>query len=286
MRQLKISTSITNRESESLEKYLNEISKIRMISSEEEGELAILIREGDQDAQDTLTRANLRFVVSVAKQYQGRGLSLSDLINEGNVGLITAAGKFDNTKGFKFISFAVWWIRQSILQALIEKSRTIRLPSNKVHLKNRVYKAQSVLEQQLGRPASSGEVSEMLEIDEKEITLSLLQNTPVSLDSPFSPGEEGSLLDTLENPDANKPEEQLYHKISLSQEINRSLQILSDRQKETICYFFGIGVENSMTLEDIGRKFDLTTERVRQIRDKAIGKLRAAPSSNLLRSFL
>lgn len=286
MRALKISSTITNREAQSLDKYLQEISKIKLLSPREEEQLSILVKNGDRAAKDTLTRSNLRFVVSVAKQYQGRGLSLPDLINEGNVGLINAAGKFDSTRGFKFISFAVWWIRQSMLQALAEKSRTIRLPTNKILLKNKVYKAQSELEQELGRSPSTDEVADVLDIDVKEITDSLLQNNPVSLDSPFIPGEEGSLLDTLENPNVGKTERQIYFSESLSFDIDRSLQVLTDRQKETICYFFGIGVEYSMTLEDIGQKFNLTTERVRQIRDKAIDKLRTTASRDLLRPYL
>lgn len=286
MRQLRISTSITNRDAQSLEKYLQEIGKLKMVNADEETALAILIREGNQAAVDKLTKANLRFVVSVAKQYQGQGLSLSDLINEGNIGLIKAAGRFDHTKGFKFISFAVWWIRQGILQALGDNARMIRLPANKILLKKQVYKAHSVLEQELGRAPSSEEISELLNIDLEEINHILLHNKTVSLDSPLLSGDEGSLLDTFVNPEASKTEEQHFHNESLKQEINRTMQFLTERQKETICYFFGIGMEHPLTLEDIGRKFDLTTERVRQIRDKAILKLRASKSTALLRSFL
>jgi RNA polymerase primary sigma factor len=286
MRQLKISTSITNRESQSLEKYLQEIGKLKMISADEEVALAIQIRNGDKLAEAKLIKANLRFVVSVAKQFQGQGLSLSDMINEGNVGLIKAAGRFDNTRGFKFISFAVWWIRQSILQSLAENSRVIRLPVNKVMLKNRVYKAHAILEQQLDRSPSSEEISDMLQVDLEEINQILLQSNTVSLDTPFSPGEEGSLLDTLVNTNSGQTEQQIYHDESLKMEIDRTMQVLTERQKETICLFYGIGIDHPLTLEDIGRKFDLTPERVRQIRDKGILKLRSTLSRDLLRSYL
>ncbi|MBC7874326.1 MAG: sigma-70 family RNA polymerase sigma factor [Ferruginibacter sp.] len=287
MRQLKITNSITNRESKSLEKYLQEIGRIEMISTEEEVQLSLLIKDGDQVALDRLTKANLRFVVSVAKQYQGQGLSLSDLINEGNVGLIKAAGRFDATRGFKFISFAVWWIRQNILGALAENARVIRLPLNKVALKARIHKTQSKLLQQLERSPSADEVAEALDMDVDEITLTMdHKDNMVSLDSPFSQDEEGSLLDVLENHDSDKTEGQLYHTESLKQEIERSMQLLTHRQKETICYFFGIGRDNPISLEDIAMKFDLTPERVRQIKDIAITKLRTTLPSNLLRNFL
>lgn len=286
MRQIKITASITNREAH-LDKYLQEICNIPMISAEEEVRLALLIKEGDQQALDKLTKANLRFVVSVAKKYQGQGLSLSDLINEGNLGLMKAAGCFDGTRGFKFISFAVWWIRQSILHALAEHSRMIRLPLNKVGLKNRIHGAQCRLEQQLERSPSTGEVAEMLNMREDEIKdIMDHRDITVSLDSPFSPDDDGCLVDSLENMNADKADGQLNHGDSLKQEIDRSLQILTPRQKETICYFFGIGKEHSLSLEDIARKFDLTPERIRQIKDKAMIKLREAQSANLLRSFL
>jgi RNA polymerase primary sigma factor len=286
MRQLKISNSITNREEPSLEKYLQEIGKVEMISPDEEVRLAILIKKGDKAALDRLTKANLRFVVSVAKQYQGQGLSLPDLINEGNLGLIKAAQRFDDTRGFKFISFAVWWIRQNILQALAEHSRMIRLPLNKVSLKNRIHHAQSRLEQELERSPSAEELAESLQLDVEEVNLSLSQSTPVSLHTPFSSDDDGTLMDTIENTNAEPTEGELYHKDSLKTEIARTLQILTERQKETICYFFGIGIDRPMSLEDISIKFDLTPERVRQIKDKALTKLRTAQSFNLLRGYL
>ena len=244
MRQLKITYSITNREAQSLEKYLQEISKVEMITPDEEVRLARLIRKGNKEALDRLTKANLRFVVSVAKQYQGQGLSLPDLINEGNLGLIKAAQRFDDTRGFKFISFAVWWIRQNILHALAEHARMIRLPLNKVAMSGRINKAHSMLEQQLERSPSTEELAEVLDMEIDEITQSLgHKDRHVSLDTPFSDDEEGCLLDTLENHNADKTEGQLYHNESLKKEVARSLSILSDRQKETLCYFFGIGLD-------------------------------------------
>ncbi len=288
MRQLKITKSITNRESQSLEKYLQEIGKVELISSEEEVKLATLIKQGDQRALDRLTKANLRFVVSVAKQYQNQGLSLPDLINEGNVGLIKAAQRFDETRGFKFISYAVWWIRQSILQSLAEQSRIVRLPLNKVGLTNRVQKAFSLLEQQFEREPSAEEIADLLEMDIEEVaaTLSISSSRHVSMDNPMSEGEEGTLLDVMENPNADKTDGELVHNESLKTEIDRSLKTLTERQKEVICFFFGIGVDHPMSLEDIGERFHLTRERVRQIKDKAITKLRANNKSNLLRSYL
>jgi RNA polymerase primary sigma factor len=287
MRQLKITKSITNRESQSLEKYLQEIGKVELITPEEEVRLARLIKQGDQRALDRLTKANLRFVVSVAKQYQNQGLSLPDLINEGNLGLIKAAQRFDETKGFKFISYAVWWIRQSILQALAEQARIVRLPLNKVGLTNRIQKAFSQLEQEFEREPSAEELADMLNIDLEEITSSLGINVRhVSVDTPLSEGEESTLLDVLENTNAEKTDAELDHRQSLKTEIDRSLQMLSERQKEVLCYFFGIGVDHPLSLEDIGEKFNLTRERVRQIKDKAILKLRSTPKCNLLRSYL
>jgi RNA polymerase primary sigma factor len=288
MRQLKITKSITNRESQSLEKYLQEIGKVELISSEEEVKLATLIKQGDQRALDRLTKANLRFVVSVAKQYQNQGLSLPDLINEGNVGLIKAAQRFDETRGFKFISYAVWWIRQSILQSLAEQSRIVRLPLNKVGLTNRVQKAFSLLEQQFEREPSAEEIADLLEMDIEEVsaTLNISSSRHVSMDNPMSEGEEGTLLDVMENPNADKTDGELVHNESLKTEIDRSLKTLTERQKEVICFFFGIGVDHPMSLEDIGERFHLTRERVRQIKDKAITKLRANNKSNLLRSYL
>jgi len=287
MRQLKITKSITNRESQSLEKYLQEIGKVELISSEEEVRLAALIRQGCQKSLDRLTKANLRFVVSVAKQYQNQGLSLPDLINEGNLGLIKAAQRFDETRGFKFISYAVWWIRQSILQALAEQSRIVRLPLNKVGLTNRIQKAFSQLEQQFEREPSPEELAELLEMDLDEVSASLsISSRHVSMDTPISEGEDGTLLDVLENPNAEKTDEDLDHKDSLKIEIDRSLKTLTERQKEVICFFFGIGVDHPMSLEDIGERFNLTRERVRQIKDKAITKLRTTNRVNVLRTYL
>lgn len=287
MRQLKITKSITNRESQSLEKYLQEIGKVELITPEEEVKLATLIKQGDQRALDRLTKANLRFVVSVAKQYQNQGLSLPDLINEGNLGLIKAAQRFDETRGFKFISYAVWWIRQSILQALAEQSRIVRLPLNKVGLTNRIQKAFSQLEQQFEREPSAEELAELLEMDLEEVSATLgISSRHVSMDTPLSEGEDNTLLDVLENPNAEKTDNELDHKESLKTEIDRSLKTLTERQKEVICYFFGIGVDHPMSLEDIGEKFNLTRERVRQIKDKAITKLRTTNRCKLLRTYL
>jgi RNA polymerase primary sigma factor len=287
MRQLKITKSITNRESQSLEKYLQEIGKVELITPEEEVKLATLIKQGDQKALDRLTKANLRFVVSVAKQYQNQGLSLPDLINEGNLGLIKAAQRFDETRGFKFISYAVWWIRQSILQALAEQSRIVRLPLNKVGLTNRIQKAYSALEQQFEREPSAEELAEVLEMDLEEVSATLGINARhVSVDTPLSEGEDNTLLDVLENPNAEKTDAELDHKESLKTEIDRSLKTLTERQKEVICYFFGIGVDHPMSLEDIGEKFNLTRERVRQIKDKAITKLKTSTRTKLLRTYL
>ncbi len=287
MRQLKITKSITNRESQSLEKYLQEIGKVDLITPEEEVNLAIRIKEGDQLALDKLTKANLRFVVSVAKQYQNQGLSLSDLINEGNLGLIKAAKRFDETRGFKFISYAVWWIRQSILQALAEQSRIVRLPLNKVGLTNKINKAYSQLEQEFEREPSAEEISKFLDInsDEIETTMSVASRH-VSVDAPFINGEENTLLDVLTNPNAMSTDVDLVHRQSLSEEIERSLSTLTDRQIDVLKLFFGIGVEHPMSLEDIGEKFALTRERVRQIKDKAITKLRGTSRSKLLKNYL
>jgi len=287
MRQLKITKSITNRESQSLEKYLQEIGKVELISPEEEVKLAVRIKQGDQKALDKLTKANLRFVVSVAKQYQNQGLSLPDLINEGNLGLIKAAQRFDETRGFKFISYAVWWIRQSILQALAEQSRIVRLPLNKVGLTNRIQKAYSHLEQEFEREPSAEELAELLELDIEEVSSTLgISARHVSMDTPLSEGEDNTLLDVMENPNAERAETNIEHKESLKQEIDRSLKTLTERQKEVICFFFGIGVDHPMSLEDIGDKFNLTRERVRQIKDKAITKLRGNSRSKMLRSYL
>jgi RNA polymerase primary sigma factor len=246
-----------------------------------------LIKQGDQAALDRLTKANLRFVVSVAKQYQNQGLSLPDLINEGNLGLIKAAQRFDETRGFKFISYAVWWIRQSILQSLAEQARIVRLPLNKVGLTNRIQKAYSQLEQEFEREPSAEELAEVLDMDIEEVTSSLGINARhVSMDTPLSEGEEGTLLDVLENTNAEKTDQLLDHTQSLKTEIDRSLGTLTERQKEVICYFFGIGVDHPLSLEDIGDKFNLTRERVRQIKDKAITKLKTQNRTRVLRTYL
>ena len=287
MRQLKITKSITNRESQSLEKYLQEIGKVELISPEEEVKLALLIKQGDQRALDRLTKANLRFVVSVAKQYQNQGLLLPDLINEGNLGLIKAAQRFDETRGFKFISYAVWWIRQSILQALAEQSRIVRLPLNKVGLTNRIQKAYSLLEQEFEREPSPEELADVLDLNTEEILATLgLGGRHVSMDTPLSEGEEGTLMDVMENPNAERTEKNIEHVQSLKTEIGRSLTALTERQKEVICYFFGIGMDHPMSLEDIGERFNLTRERVRQIKDKAITKLRTTSRCGMLRPYL
>jgi RNA polymerase primary sigma factor len=287
MRQLKITKSITNRESQSLEKYLQEIGKVDLLTPEKEVDLAKKIKQGDQIALETLTKANLRFVVSVAKQYQNQGLSLSDLINEGNLGLIKAAQRFDETRGFKFISYAVWWIRQSILQALAEQSRIVRLPLNKVGSLNKINRAFSQLEQEFEREPSSEELATILEIssDEVETTLGVAARH-VSMDAPFVDGEDNSLLDVLENPNTPGTDANLEYLDSLRKEIDRSLGTLTDRQADVIKLYFGIGVEHPLSLEDIGDRFGLTRERVRQIKDKAINKLRSASRSKLLKNYL
>ncbi len=287
MRQLKITKSITNRESQSLEKYLQEIGKVDLLTPEEEVDLAKRIKSGDQIALEKLTKANLRFVVSVAKQYQNQGLSLSDLINEGNLGLIKAAQRFDETRGFKFISYAVWWIRQSILQALAEQSRIVRLPLNKVGSLNKINKAFSELEQEYEREPSPDELAAQLEIPTEEVETTLgVAARHVSMDAPFVDGEDNSLLDVLENGTTSKTDAELEYRQSLRKEIERSLNTLTDRQCDVIKLYFGIGVEHPMSLEDIGEKFGLTRERVRQIKDKAINKLRSANRSKLLRNYL
>ena len=287
MRQLKITKSITNRESQSLEKYLQEIGKVDLLTPEEEVDLAKRIKQGDQTALEKLTKANLRFVVSVAKQYQNQGLSLSDLINEGNLGLIKAAQRFDETRGFKFISYAVWWIRQSILQALAEQSRIVRLPLNKVGSLNKINKAFSELEQEYEREPTPDELAALLEIttDEVETTLGVAARH-VSMDAPFVEGEDNSLLDVLENSTTPGTDTHLEYNESLSREIERSLGTLTDRQSDVIRLYFGINVEHPMSLEDIGDKFGLTRERVRQIKDKAINKLRSTSKSKLLKHYL
>ncbi len=288
MRQLKITKSITNRESQSLEKYLQEIGKVELITPEEEVKLAVQIKQGNQIALDKLTKANLRFVVSVAKQYQNQGLTLADLINEGNLGLIKAARRFDETRGFKFISYAVWWIRQSILQALAEQSRIVRLPLNKVGLTNRISKAYSQLEQEYEREPTSEEIALLLDLGADEVDAAISSaGRHISMDQPFGDSEEGSsLMDVLENPNTESTDMYFSFNVSLSAEIDRSLNTLTDRQKEVIRFFFGIGVDHPLSLEDIGERYSLTRERVRQIKDKAITKLRMASRCNQLRTYL
>ena len=285
MRQLKITKSITNRESASLDKYLQEIGKEELISVEEEVELAQRIKKGDQEALEKLTKANLRFVVSVAKQYQNQGLSLPDLINEGNLGLFKAAEKFDETRGFKFISYAVWWIRQSILQALAEQSRIVRLPLNQVGSLNKINKAFARFEQEHERTPSAEELANELELPKEKVTDTLrVAGRHISVDAPFADGEDNSLLDVLVNTDSPNADRGLINE-SLATEVERALEILTDRERDIIRYFFGIGC-SEMTLEEIGEKFDLTRERVRQIKEKAIRKLRQSSRSSMLKSYL
>ena len=285
MRQLKITKSITNRESASLDKYLQEIGREELVSPEEEVELAQRIRKGDQKALEKLTKANLRFVVSVAKQYQNQGLSLPDLINEGNLGLIKAAEKFDETRGFKFISYAVWWIRQSILQALAEQSRIVRLPLNQVGSLNKINKALSKFEQENERQPSSEELSEMIDVPKDKISDTLrVSGRHVSVDAPFVEDEDNSLLDVLPNDDSPSADRGLVNE-SLNTEIERALSTLSSREREIIKSFFGIGCQE-MTLEEIGERFGLTRERVRQIKEKAIRRLKSPNRSKLLKGYL
>jgi RNA polymerase primary sigma factor len=286
MRQLKITKSITNRESASLDKYLQEIGREELITAEEEVVLARKIREGDQRALERLTRANLRFVVSVAKQYQNQGLSLPDLINEGNLGLIKAARRFDETRGFKFISYAVWWIRQSILQALAEQARIVRLPLNQVGSLNKINKAFSKLEQEYERTPSAEELSEVLDLPEDKIADTLrVSGRHVSMDAPLLAGEENTLLDVLINSDSPRADTDLI-KESLQREIERSLSTLTERERDVIRLFYGIGMSHEYTLEEIGDKFDLTRERVRQIKEKAIKRLKHSSRSKLLKTYL
>lgn len=286
MRQLKITKSITNRESQSLDKYLQEISKETLITAEEEVLLAQRIKEGDQIALEKLIKSNLRFVISVAKQYQNQGLTLPDLINEGNLGLIKAAQRFDETRGFKFISYAVWWIRQSILQALAEQSRIVRLPLNQVGSLNKLNKTFSRLEQQYERAPSEHELAEELEVTNSKVADTLrVGGRHVSVDAPFQEGEDNSLLDVLINSDSPTADTELMIE-SLQREIKRSLSTLSEREREVIILFFGIGMKHGLTLEEIGTKFDLTRERVRQIKEKAIRRLRQTSRSKLLKTYL
>ena len=285
MRQLKITKSITNRESEALEKYLSEIGREDLLTSDEEVELAQRIRKGDRKALDRLTKANLRFVVSVAKQYQNQGLSLPDLINEGNLGLIKAAEKFDETRGFKFISYAVWWIRQSILQAIAEQSRIVRLPLNQVGSVNKINRMLSKFEQENERRPSVDEISEQIDLPEDKVDEAMMaSNRHVSVDAPFVDGEDNSLLDVLVNDNAPMADRSLVIE-SLRTEIASLLQTLTDRERKVITAFYGIG-QPEMTLEEIGNKYGLTRERVRQIKEKAIRRLRSNTKNEILKAYL
>jgi RNA polymerase primary sigma factor len=283
---VRITKQFTNRESQSLDKYLQEIGKVDLLTAEQEIELAIRIKSGDRTALETLTKANLRFVVSVAKQYQNQGLSLGDLINEGNLGLIKAAKRFDETRGFKFISYAVWWIRQSILQALAEQSRIVRLPLNRVGALNKIGKAYSNLEQEFEREPSASELANELDMDVSEVADTLkISGRHVSMDAPFAQGEDNRLLDVIQNDQQPNPDFTLMNE-SLKAEIERALSTLSEREAEVISLYFGLNKEHSMTLEEIGEKFNLTRERVRQIKEKAIRRLRHASRSKNLKSYL
>lgn len=286
MRQLKIVKQITNRENQSLDKYLSEIAKVDLITAEQEVELAKRIREGDAMALEKLAKANLRFVVSVAKQYQNNGMSLGDLINEGNVGLIRAASRFDETRGFKFISYAVWWIRQAIMQALAEQSRIVRLPLNRVGSLNKISRAYATLEQKFEREPSAEELGKELDMSPEEIvTNQMLSGRAVSVNAPFVQGEDNSLLDVLENTTEETPDQELIN-LSLKQEIARSLSTLTNRESEVIASYFGLNGHTALTLEEIGHKFSLTRERVRQIKEKATRKLKNGSRSKLLKSYL
>ncbi len=283
---MKITKQFTNRESQSLDKYLQEIGKVDLLTPYDEIVLAVQIKKGDQKALEKLVKANLRFVVSVAKQYQNQGLSLGDLINEGNLGLIKAAKRFDETRGFKFISYAVWWIRQSILQAMAEQSRIVRLPLNRVGALNKIGKAYSNLEQEFEREPSAHELATELDMDISEVSDTLkISGRHVSMDAPFSQGEENRLLDVLENDEEPSPDFTLMSE-SLKSEIERALSTLSEREAEVVKLYFGLNKEHSLTLEEIGEKFNLTRERVRQIKEKAIRRLRHASRSKNLRAYL
>ena len=286
MRQLKITKQVTNRETASLDKYLQEIGKVELITADEEVELAQRIKAGDQRALEKLTKANLRFVVSVSKQYQNQGLTLPDLFNEGNLGLIKAAQRFDETRGFKFISYAVWWIRQSILQALAEQSRIVRLPLNKIGSINKINKAYASLEQQHERPPSAEEIATRLEMSEMDVKESLRNSgRHVSMDAPLVEGEDSNLYDVLNSHDSPNPDDDLMVD-SLRTEIERSLSTLTPREGDVIRLYFGLNGQHPLTLEEIGEKFDLTRERVRQIKEKAIRRLKHATRSKILKTYL
>ena len=286
MRQLKISKQITNRESQSLDKYLQEIGRVPLLSADEEVELSKKIRMGDRAAFERLTKANLRFVVSVAKQYQNQGLSLSDLINEGNLGLIKSAQRFDEKRGFKFISYAVWWIRQSILQALAEQARIVRLPLNRISSLSKISRTFSRLEQKYEREPTVEELAQFLEVDPEEVRGALkVAGRHISVDAPFLQGEENSLLDVLESDVEKKPDSELMND-SLCKEIQRSLAVLTPRERDVLCYYFGLNNTEILTLEEIGARFGLTRERVRQVKEKGIKKLKSAVSSETLKCYL
>ena len=286
MRQLKITTQVTNRETASLDKYLQEIGKVELISAEEEVELAQRIKQGDKIALEKLTKANLRFVVSVAKQYQNQGLSLPDLINEGNLGLIKAAQRFDETRGFKFISYAVWWIRQSILQALAEQSRIVRLPLNKIGSINKINKTYAKLEQEFEREPNAEEIAEVLEITEAEVKESMKNaGRHISMDAPLVQDEDNTMYDVLKSEEAPTPETELLYE-SLRKEIDRAISTLTQREQDVVRLYFGLNGSHPMTLEEIGEKFDLTRERVRQIKEKAIRRLKHTSRSKILKSYL
>jgi len=286
MRQLKITKQVTNRETASLDKYLQEIGKVELITADEEVELAKRIKQGDKIALEKLTKANLRFVVSVSKQYQNQGLSLPDLINEGNMGLIKAAQRFDETRGFKFISYAVWWIRQSILQALAEQSRIVRLPLNKIGSINKINKAYAHLEQELEREPKAQEIAKYLEISVNEVKESMKNNgRHVSMDAPLLSDEETNMYDVLKNDEGITPETELLYD-SLRKEIDRAVSTLTPREADVVRLYFGLGGSHPMTLEEIGEKFDLTRERVRQIKEKAIRRLKHASRSKILKTYL
>ncbi|MFT5861566.1 MAG: RNA polymerase primary sigma factor [Flavobacteriales bacterium] len=286
MRQLKITKQVTNRETASLDKYLQEIGKVDLITADEEVELAQRIKAGDQRALEELTKANLRFVVSVAKQYQNQGLTLPDLINEGNLGLIKAAQRFDETRGFKFISYAVWWIRQSILQALAEQSRIVRLPLNKIGSINKINKTFAFLEQAHERPPSAEEIAKELDMTINDVQESMKNSgRHVSMDAPLVEGEDSNLYDVLRSGESPNPDRELLHE-SLRTEIERALETLTPREADVIRLYFGLGDQHPMTLEEIGETFDLTRERVRQIKEKAIRRLKHTSRSKILKTYL